>query len=303
MVPMGHDFDYVEGATMTNLLGVEEKLIFEGRADDAHIYNSLMPLSISQDWTLALDYQFLMDSATSFGASNEFVLASCYQNANSSIQGFKLSLVHNANSNASEQAIQISWGNTTQTIDYANVNTTASLDDRYYFRSYRNMVVLTHNADNPNALIVYYTPPLETNSNAPKGADYGDGVQSITLTWSNAQNINVPLILGGNYNGTTTNIESNNIRRPAQAVVYWAKFWNVDLGERNCSELAAWPHETVPFYLSGYNGTSGAVEQIYADTELSFVAAQGVGMRYLYSTKNWGGTDPEDNYAGWHASR
>ena len=303
MIQMGHDFNYIEGVETTNLLGADDKIVFEGNTDEARIFNSVKPLASNQDWTLALDYKFLMSNASTFNNGNEFVLASCYQNANSSIQGFKLSLVSNANTTASQQAIQVSWGSQTVTIDYAITDSTyTNTDGKMYFKSYRNMVVLVHNADSPNDLTVYYTPPLLTNTNASYGADYGNEVTSVVLHSENVLNINVPLILGGNYSGTTTTIESNqNYRRPAQAVVYWGKYWTADLGEKNCMNLAAWPHETVPFYLSGYNGTNAPVEQIYADSALSFVAAQGMGDRYVYTTR--AGTMDDEGVAGWHASR
>ena len=62
---------------------------------------------------------------------------------------------------------------------------------------------------------------------------------------------------GGNYTdpyAANPEIESNrDTNRPAEGIIYWAKFWDKDLGEKNCSALSSWPHEKIPFYLSGYD--------------------------------------------------
>lgn len=120
------------------------------------------------------------------------------------------------------------------------------------------MVVLRHNSANPENLYVYYLPPDTTYSSyAPYGADYGLAVTSAVLTWPNVSIMDTPLMLDGNYVGNTTEIENSRAaRRPARAMVYWAKYWDADLGAKNCMALASWPHETIPFYLSGYNNNT-----------------------------------------------
>jgi len=136
-------------------------------------------------------------------------------------------------------------------------------------------------------------------------SNYGTVITNTELTWESNVAIDVPLILGGNYSGTTTTIEENgNYRVPAEAVIYWAKYWDTDLGQNNCSELAAWPHEKVSFYLNGYNGASDAktTEQVYTGSELSFVAAQGIGDRYFFSPRTVTDGD-DDGYFGWHISQ
>ena len=119
------------------------------------------------------------------------------------------------------------------------------------------MVVLRHSSANPNDLYIYSIIPDITNSYASYGADYGLSVTNTTLTWPNASTFDTPLILGGNYTENTTTIEnSRSTRCPAKAIIYWAKYWDADLGAKNCMALASWPHETVPFYLSGYNNNT-----------------------------------------------
>ena len=306
MIKMGHDFEYVDGVNMVNLLGSASSYTLDGTQEEIHVYNSIKPLSMNGDWTIAIDYKFLMDSKNSFNDTTESVLASCYQNANSSIVGFKVSFVHDFSSTI--HPVKVTWGTSEVVIDYVTTdypNNISSGDlESSYFHSYRNVVVLSHNSNEPDTLRVTYVTPNLTNNTAPYGANYGTSITNTLLTWSNTNNIDVPLILGGNYNGATTNFEVNGTgRRPAQGVIYWAKYWDADLGETNCQKLAAWPHETVPFYLSGYNGpnSSNNTEQIYTGSELSFVAAQGIGDRYVYTMRGGQAADSNDVF-GWHQS-
>jgi len=178
---------------------------------------------------------------------------------NSTVQGFKLSLVKSNTANDPNQHIRIFWGTEAWTIDYLTTDNTAA-NAKQYSRSYRNMVVLRHKASEPTTLYVYYAAPDTSNSNAPNGANLGNAVTAKTLTWDNNSLLNAPLILGGNYvdpSATNPTIENGqNTRKPARGVIYWGKFWNKDLGEKNCNALAAWPHEKIPFYLNGYDNNS-----------------------------------------------
>ena len=308
-VPMGQDFNYVEGVQVTNLLNGASYLELDGTTEAIKIFNNIQPLSANKDWTLAIDYKFLMNAGQVNFVGNEYVLASCYQNANSAVIGFKVSMIRD--SSTGHHAIQVSWGTQTQIIDYACTDN--ELDDKRYFNAYRGVVVLSHNTEDPNVLRISYVLPNTTNQYANQttdtnrnsyGANYGTYVANTSLTWANNAAIDTPLILGGNYSGSSTTIEEDdNFRRPAEAMIYWAKYWDTDLGESNCSKLAAWPHETVPFYLSGYNGSSDnkSTELIYNGTRLSFVAAQGLGDRYFYSTSAVNDGDA-DGYFGWHQS-
>jgi hypothetical protein len=121
------------------------------------------------------------------------------------------------------------------------------------------MIVLRHRADEPNKLYVYYIPPDISQSysynNYGYGAELGQGILAAELTWQSNNNISTPLILGGNFNGTTTEIEHTNYRYLASGIVYWGKYWNADLGAKNCKKLAMWTHENVPFYITGYNNS------------------------------------------------
>ena len=321
LVPMGHDFNYTTGVNTTDLLNGASKITFSSNTteakiyDGAHAYNGstlgeVRPLSVREsDWTLALDYKFLLTPEV-YNSSREYVLASCYQDANSSIQGFKVSLVKNNDDNSVNQSVQVSWGTNKITIDYlaydpSVIQVSDDNTKKQVTRTYRNMIVLRHKADQPDDLFVYYALPDTSYQQGIQkygyGAEYSLSTNSTTLTWSNSTTIDTPLILGGNYRGATTTIENNSSSRcPAKAIVYWGKFWDTDLGEKNCNMLVSWPHETVPFYLAGYTGVLSPQRQILANTNLTFVAAQGIGDRYLFART---GDLTTGNIATWQYSR
>ena len=89
---MGNDFYYTSGVNTTDLLDGAEKLTLTGSSTRVYVKNSITPLAnLASDWTLAIDYKFLMDSSA-YASGREFVLLSCYKNADSAVQGFKVSL-------------------------------------------------------------------------------------------------------------------------------------------------------------------------------------------------------------------
>ena len=310
MVQMGCDFDYQYGVNTVDLLNGSNKIVFNSSTAEARIYDGqhgigeVRPLAVNSDWTLAIDYKFLLTHAL-YNNGTEYVLASCYSNADSTIQGFKLALVKNNSATSAEQTIRLSWGTTTVTLDYLTIDTTvASTNDKQYSHSYRNMLVLRHKAAEPTNLYVYYTAPNVTITDVPYGSNISLATTYTTLTWANNNTINTPLILGGNYENDSIAspiIENNrNANKPAKGVIYWAKFWDKDLGEKNCNALAAWPHETVPFFLSGYDSNTTPTRQILENTNLSFVAAQAIGDRYAYPRR--GDIPNTQNYVGWRES-
>jgi hypothetical protein len=63
-IPMGYDYNYVEGVTTTDLLeNIENNmLVLDGTTDPIVVYNSITPLATNSDWTLAIDYKMLMDA-------------------------------------------------------------------------------------------------------------------------------------------------------------------------------------------------------------------------------------------------
>lgn len=307
-VQMGRDFNYTSGVNTYDLLNNQSKLVFDGTSENVQIYNginnaNIRPLAINGDWTFAIDYKFLITNSY-IGNGNEFVLASCYQNYNNSIQGFKLSLVKSNNSDANTHNVVITWGNNTQIIDYITINPSTT-NSGLYCQSYRNIVVLRHIASQPTKLFLYFYPPNIANQYASYGNNIG-----LTLTvkndftWENQSTINTPLILGGNYSGNTETLESDSRGRTlAQGIIYWAKYWDKDLGVKNCTALAQWTHEKIPFALCGYNynyTVNGVAKtrQLLENTQLNFVALTSIGDRNFYQPVGTIGGD--NNY--WKAS-
>ena len=309
MVQMGRDFEYTSGVNTYDLLNGASKLTFNSQTTDAKIFDGahgtlpeIRPLSTNSDWTLALDYKFLLTAAL-YNSGTEYVLASCYSNVDSTIQGFKVSLVKNNSANSSEQFVRVTWGTATATIDYVTIDSSAQ-NAKQYSRSYRNMLVLRHKASEPTILYLYYAAPNTTITDVPYGSNINDSSTISTLTWSNNSALNAPLILGGNYvdpSAASPEIENNrNTSKPAKGIIYWAKFWDKDLGEKNCNAMAAWTHETVPFFLSGYDNNATPSRQILDGTNLTFVAAQAIGERYAYTRRNDLATT--NGYIGWRES-
>jgi len=308
-IQMGKDFYYTSGVNTYDLLNGTSKYVFNSSTTDAKIFDGahgalpeIRPLSVNSDWTLAIDYKFLLTAAL-YSGSPEYVLASCYNNADSTIQGFKLSLVRNNVTNSTEQYIRLIWGTTNVTLDYLTIDPSAA-NAKQYCRSYRNMLVLRHRAAFPTELQVFYTAPNLVMTDIPYGSNFSTASTKTTLTWSNNSTLNAPLILGGQYeNASAANpvIDETRNGKPAKGIIYWAKFWDKDLGEKNCQALAEWTHETIPFFLSGYDDNKDSTSrQILPGTNLSFVAAQAIGDRYAYPYRN--GMSTTNNLAGWRES-
>lgn len=279
-IKMGTDFYYTSGVNMTDLLNGAEKITLTGSSTRAQIKNNITPLAdLASDWTLAIDYKFLMDNST-YTSGREFVLLSCYKNANSSIQGFKVSLMKGSSTSDAYMYVHVTWGTATTSTPIDTIYLPGDLNSKQYCKTQRNVIVLRHNATEPDKLYIYYTGFIGQTY------DYSvDAVPNAVLTWSNNTAINTPLIIGGNYSGDTQVIEANATRRPAKAIVYWGKFWDTDLGATSCRNLALWPHETEYFVLTGYDNNedenSGNSTRIISGTKLSFAAVQGFGDRQI----------------------
>jgi hypothetical protein len=91
MVQMGHDFNYTSGVNTIDLLNGNSKYVFTSSTSDAKIYDGehgglpeIRPLNVNSDWTLAIDYKFLL-TPTIFPSGTEWTLASCYSNVDSTI--------------------------------------------------------------------------------------------------------------------------------------------------------------------------------------------------------------------------
>ena len=186
---------------------------------------AIKPFSSNNGFTLVLDYKF---DSTQTIRGNAAVLVGCYERNSGNVTGF--ALYNNRNSNLGETGIKVGYGDmfsdSTKSVFIHNPNQ-------------RNVVVIRHPA-NSSQLWIY--------SSAGSG-----NITSTTLTIPTPINVNTQALsnaeicLGNLRNDiTSTNStytsEYNNLMG-AQGTIYWARYWNEDLGAGECKQLAAWPHE------------------------------------------------------------
>ena len=320
-IQMGRDFEYDPNYIIThNLMPANTnalylnsgdpptRLIFNGQNNQEAIY----PLSnLNNSFTLAIDFKFLMDEDLWNLGASEYVLFSCYRNLNGASNGFKVSIVKSSSGSTRDlPPIRVFWGNQQVDIDHSLFIRPRADQAIESYNNYRNMLVLRHNGNEPSKLYVYYHAPDTTN----KPEIYNtNGITSTVLTWNSSVNVEMPLILGGNY--TTEGTIESDIRYPATGIIYYAKYWEDDIGDSNAIELASWPHETVGFKICGYdNGDNGSGGRLIVGStnNINFSAVQTIGDKYCYYKKQGYGagyafdgndiTDQLNCTFGWHNS-
>ena len=186
------------------------------------------PFGADTSFTIALAYRFehvINDNA------NEAILVSCYEEIGDSKQGFKL--FYNPRSNNANPVPQISFGST-DSISDTNVYTIGNTIKT------RNVVVLRHRAAEPNILYVY-----SGSNNGGIIVDYGPNKFRKTLEGSSTVS-GANIILGGINSSSTAAVN-------ARGTIYSVKYWEEDLGEGECVQLANWCHETMNFAVQDTN--------------------------------------------------
>ena len=189
------------------------------------------PFSADKSFTLAIDYRFehvVNDSA------NEAVLMSCYNDSEGSIQGFKL--FYNPRSTNSNPVPQISFGSTA-TISDTNVYTIGSTINN------RGMLVLRHIAGEP-MLYVY-----SGSNTGGLITEYDANTFRKVLTIENFVASNAKIILGGINSSSSSSAN-------ASGTIYSVKYWEEDLGNGECMQLANWCHETMNFAVQDFTETA-----------------------------------------------
>lgn len=186
--------------------------------------NDYEPFASGKSFTMAIDYRF--EAKTSTQAS-EAVLLSCYSETDE--QGFKLYY----NPQGGSLIPQISFGSTAS-------STTSNIRSIGSSITNRNVVVLRHRAGE-NILYVY-------SGSTASGliSEYSSSNFKQTIEWS-ANASNAKIVLGGI---NTNNLSSMN----ATGTLYSVKYWEEDLGEGECLQLASWCHETIDFAVTDYDG-------------------------------------------------
>lgn len=188
--------------------------------------NDYEPFASGKSFTMAIDYRFEAKTSTT---ASEAVLLSCYSETDQ--QGFKL--YYNPNPQNGNWIPQISFGSTAS-------STTLNIRSIGSSITNRNVVVLRHRAGE-NILYVYSGSTTSGLIN-----EYSSSNFKQTIEWS-ANASNAKIVLGGI---NTNNLSSMN----ATGTLYSVKYWEEDLGEGECLQLASWCHETIDFAVTDYDG-------------------------------------------------
>ena len=188
--------------------------------------NDYTPFGVNKSFTLMIDYRF----EKQFDATkDEAVLISCYSDNNGSVQGFKL--FYDPDPRVASPVPQISFGSTAQQSS-SNIHIIGSSIDN------RGVVVLRHPARDSN-LYVY-----SGSSGSGLIADYSGTTVRKAISWSSNPS-DAKIVLGG------ININDTSIMN-ATGTLYAVKYWEEDLGEGECLQLANWCHETISLAVADF---------------------------------------------------
>lgn len=193
--------------------------------DSPVVINDYMPFAANKSFTITIDYRF---DAIENNIASEAVLISCYNNANSSVQGFKL--FYNPKLGGSGVP-QVSFGSTSSS-STDNVKSVGNTINN------RNIIVLRHRAGDANLYVYSGANTTGLISN------YSNAAFRQTCTWSGITS-DAKIVLGGIISNDTSMMN-------AFGTLYSVKYWEEDLGEGECFQLASWCHETMYFAVADY---------------------------------------------------
>ena len=194
------------------------------------VLNDYAPFSANKSFTMAIDYRF---EPVSNSVASEAILLSCYGEAGDSYQGFKL--YYNPKTMSPPQ---VSFGETLVATEKVNTQVIGNSIAK------RNMVVLRHVANDP--LLYIYCGA----DNTGLITEYSNNSFRRTAEWSGITS-NAKIVLGG------TNINNASMMN-ATGTIYSIKYWEEDLGEGECAQLANWCHETMYFAVSDFQEAGSA---------------------------------------------
>lgn len=243
------------GAThiMTNSRGSQAYSVarFDSNSSTRPFESSLQPLKAGNDeFTLAIDYAFNQE-AIEAQTANEAVLMACYEKTASTTAGFRLYYRKN-------EGPKVSFGDTT--VDGGNANYSRRIGTPTTAK-YRNTIVLRHPKNSP---VLYIYSGVGVEGNRDSGSilpDIYDNTFIQTIEWSNV-NTDAKLVFG---NLSLDNESSTMVA--GKGIIYWAKYWNKDLGVGECRQLASWNHEAMTFAIEEYSGMNAALSrQVFPDS-------------------------------------
>ena len=219
---MGYD-SKEEGTVLIN-----SPLLLEGGTNQGQT-TAIQPLKAGNDaFTIAIDYSFNPEASyTRYG-----ILASCYYcNMNAGVRNGMFLYYDN---------------NTGPRVGFGDFSTSSSqskpvgnINNAYL----RNMVVLRHPA---GSQYLYVYSGLSEEDNLPVEIK----IQTLEqLNYTSDAYLTFGRLLRSNEDRDPLDDLPNNISN-GQGTIYWSKYWNKDLGEGECRQLASWPHEPMSYAIS-----------------------------------------------------
>lgn len=246
----------------------------------------IMPFKTNQGFTLAIDYMF-DPNQTQIGSAA--ILVGCYSKNDGNVTGF--ALYDNYNTNQGAASVRVGYG------DMFSTDTTKSF--AVGVRGERNIVVLRH-PKNSSQLYIY------------SGTSYNDStlptaVQIYGPIEVNTQVSTEDAVLCLGHLRTDLNPESDeynsNYAKEAQnligayGTIYWAKYWDEDLGMGECRQLAAWPHEYMTAKIAAIDNNSTSNNTTRPSIYLSNLNTTSHGRALLSKFESSKGTQ------GWNNSK
>lgn len=219
---LGHD-SIKEGTTIYS--DKANPMYFNGTGATTNI----QPLISNNDaFTLVIDY-----CLESLDYNRRYaVIASCYHSADNVRSG--LGLFYNNNTQQVEVGFGAMYTDVTQRTAISST-TTANM---------RNIVVIRHPKNSPT---VYIYSSMDNNTSLPENVFETSITRANELNFNSDAYLNFCQLIDTNREAIQSGDGIMNNITAAKCNIYWAKYWNEDLGYSECLQLASWPHEWMTF--------------------------------------------------------
>ena len=211
--------------------------------------NDVTPFAEEDGFTLVLDYRFDANAIKgNLTQGSNYVLAGCYGSAgNNSNQGFALYYDKN------NDLPRVCFGDLTQSETFTSATYSTIIGDSRTSNN-RNIIVIRH-PKNSDMLQVYCGLVSDTST----GIIHNNFVLSLRnnlfyrdINWSSLAS-NAKLCFG-EVVVDKTGLGLGNTSR-GLGTIYFAKYWNKDLGHDACIRISSWPHETITFGIEQFSGS------------------------------------------------
>lgn len=195
----------------------------------------------TRGFTLAIDYSVDKELITKVNSSSNgyYIICGCYSGIQGdSSSGFAIYYDYAA------EAVKFVFGDLSRDPTFSSEGTQTCTIAKISNAYDRNIVVIRHQA-NSNKLYVYSGTNEAGLLNNIKSNTFERSIQHSLNAFSN------PLYFG-HYMQVSNQVQNTTTRPGVGARIYWAKYWNDDLGKDTCTHIASWPHETIRFTLEDY---------------------------------------------------